>query len=354
MKHSGDTTKKITDTIKVNDIGFRLILIPFFGIVLPIVTGLIDQSSQSLWKAKFSFLYTIGIAFIIWHGNRFLLFTLRIYFDWFNKPVRKIAALVLAISFYTIPVSVLLLVGWYHLFAGGKINWSVISLNALIIMVAVLFIVHVYETVFLVKEAETEKVQRAQTERAKAEAELEALKNQIDPHFIFNSLNTLSHLIEEKPAKAKQFNDNLADVYRYILQNKARDLVLLREEVGFLQDYFSLLEIRFEKAVQLNIRVNEELYDQFLIPPISLQILAENAIKHNEFNTTDPLVINMVLDKDSLIFSNNFRKKELRKPSSGIGLKNLNERYLLTTNGFITITEGEQDFTVRLPVLKIT
>jgi LytS/YehU family sensor histidine kinase len=250
-------------------------------------------------------------------------------------------------------VSVLLLVGWFHLFARGEVDWNIVSMNALIIMVAVLFIVHVYETVFLVKEAETEKVQRAQTERAKAEAELEALKNQIDPHFIFNSLNTLSHLIEEKPVKAKQFNDDLADVYRYILQNKARDLVLLREEMDFLKGYFSLLKIRFEEAVQLNITVPDNQLDQFLIPPISLQILAENAIKHNEFNCSEPLTIVITLKEELLIIHNNLRKKQLRKGSSGIGLKNLNERYTLTTNNFITITEGDKYFTVRLPVLKI-
>lgn len=353
MKHTDATTKRITDYVKLNDIGFRLILIPLFGILIPIVTGLVDDFRFSLWQTKFSYLYTIGIAFIIWHGNRFLLFTLRTYFDWFNKPVRKIVSLVLAISFYTIPASILLLVGWYHLFANGKVNWYIVGLNTMVIMIAVLFIVHVYETVFLVKEAETEKVQRAQTEKAKAEAELEALKNQIDPHFIFNSLNTLSHLIEEKPAKAKQFNDNLADVYRYILQNKARDLVLLREEMDFLQDYFYLLKIRFEEAVQLNNRIQPEMLDQFLIPPISLQILAENAIKHNEFNDSNPLVIDTMIRENVLIFHNNLRKKELRKPSSGIGLKNLNERYLLTTNNFITITEMKYDFTVSLPVLKI-
>jgi LytS/YehU family sensor histidine kinase len=353
MNHIDDTTKRITDSIKVNDIGFRLILIPFFGIMIPIVTGLIDQSTYSLWQTKLSYLYTIGIAFIIWQGNRFLLFTLRTYFDWFNRPVRKIVALVLAISFYTIPVSVLLIVGWFHIFAEGRVDWNIVSLNALIIMIAVLFIVHVYETVFLVKEAETEKVQRAQTERAKAEAELEALKNQIDPHFIFNSLNTLSHLIEEKPAKAKQFNDDLADVYRYILTNKARDLVLLREEMDFLKGYFSLLKIRFEEAIQLDITVPENQLDQFLVPPISLQILVENAIKHNEFSDNEPLMIVITLQEEVITVHNNLRKKQLRKSSSGIGLRNLNERYILTTSNFISITEGDKFFTVGLPVLKI-
>lgn len=352
-KHINKATNRNGETIRLNDIGFRLILIPFFGIAIPLVTRLFDHSEFSLWQIKLSYLYTIGIAFIIWHGNRFLLFTLRSYFDWFNKPVKKIAALVFAISFYTIPLSVLLLVGWFHLFAGGKVNWNLVGMNALIIMIAVLFIVHVYETVFLVKEAETEKVQRAQTEKAKAEAELEALKNQIDPHFIFNSLNTLSYLIEDNPVRAKQFNDNLADVYRYILQNKARDLVLLREEIEFLKGYFSLLKIRFEEAVQLNLSIPGDAPEQFLIPPISLQILAENAIKHNEFNASNPLIIDVALQNNELIIHNNLRRKKLRKASSKIGLQNLNDRYKLTTNSFITIQEGERDFTVNLPVLKI-
>ena len=114
-------TKLARDNDKLNDIGFRVILIPFFGIAIPLVTGMVDYASFTLWKTKLSFLYTIGIAFIIWQGNRYLLFTLRSYFDWFNKPIRKIIALLLAVSFYTIPVSALLLTGWYHVFANGNV-----------------------------------------------------------------------------------------------------------------------------------------------------------------------------------------------------------------------------------------
>ena len=210
-----------------------------------------------------------------------------------------------------------------------------------------------YETVFLVKEAETEKVQRAQIEQAKAEAELEALKNQIDPHFIFNSLNTLSHLIEDRPEKAKEFNDNLADVYRYILHNKKRDLVLLAEEIRFLEDYFSLLKIRFEKTVDLQINIPIDIYDLYLVPPISLQVLVENAVKHNEFSDALPLMIQVAIKEDELVVQNNRRKKILRMPSSKIGLQNLNERYGLTTKKEITIQEEDNSFIVRLPVLKI-
>jgi hypothetical protein len=346
-----DTSKKKGSY--VNDIGFRLILIPVFGIMIPLITGMINPYNFSNWQIKFSFLYTIGIAAVIWQGNRYLHYSMCSYFDWHNKPIQKILVLLFSVGFYTIPMSILLLVGWYNFFADGKPDWDVIWQSTLIILVAVIFITHVYETVFLVKETESEMIKNEQLERAKAEAELEALKNQIDPHFIFNSLNTLSHLIEEKPGKAKQFNDNLADVYRYILQNKVRDLVLLKEELIFLQNYFSLLKIRFEEAVQLRLSIDEKETDHYLIPPISLQILVENAIKHNEFSEFQPLTITIDLKNDVLAVHNPVRRKILRKPSSKIGLQNLQERYRLITNREITVNEEENDFTVVLPVLKI-
>lgn len=347
-------TKQGANHDKLNDIGFRVILIPFFGIVIPLITGMIDYSTFTLWESKFGFLYTIGIAFVIWEGNRYLLFTLRTYFDWFNKPVRKIIALLMAVSFYTIPVSALLLTGWYHIFAKGNVQWDIVFTATLIIMICVVFITHVYETVFLVRDSESEMVRNAQLERARVQAELEALKNQIDPHFIFNSLNTLSHLIEEKPSKAKQFNDHLADVYRYILQNKSRDLVFLSEEINFISDYFSLLKIRFETAVQLRIHLQKELFDRYLIPPISLQVLVENAIKHNEFSASNPLIITIAFSDENLVVRNMTNKKLARKPSPKIGLQNLKERYKLTTDKTISVSEAEGEFVVMLPVLSIS
>jgi len=339
---------------RLNDIGFRVILIPFFGIAIPLLTGMISGQHFSATQLKISFLYTIFIAFVIWEGNRYLLFSMRSYVDWHKKPVRKILILLFGISFYTVPVSVLLLAGWYHIFAHSAPNWQVVTSATLIMMICVIFITHVYETVFLVKQSENEMLRAEQFERAKAEAELEALKNQIDPHFIFNSLNTLSYLIEEQPARALQFNDTLADVYRYILQNKARSLVLLREEIIFLQDYFSLLKIRFENAVQLEVSIDPLLYDQFLLPPISLQVLMENAIKHNDFDAeTAPLILTVDLRNDSLVVCNTIRTKQIRKPSSQIGLRNLEERYRFTTGKSISITVTNQQFCVTLPVLNI-
>ena len=220
-------------------------------------------------------------------------------------------------------------------------------------MIAVIFIVHVYETVFLVKDSESEMVRSAQLERARIESELEALKNQIDPHFIFNSLNTLSHLIEERPQKARQFNDSLADMYRYILQNKKRELVFLKEEMGFVYDYYSMLKIRYENAIHLEINVPDEIRDQYLIPPISLQMLIENAIKHNEFSDKYPITITVDFESNYLRVSNHVRKKELRKSSSRIGLQNLDERYKLSTGFPIQINSTADEFSVRVPILKM-
>jgi two-component system, LytTR family, sensor kinase len=353
MNTTKQPTNENSDIVRVNDIGFRVILIPFFGIAIPLISGMVNIANFSNWQIKLSFLYTIAVAFIVWEGNRYLFFSLRSYFDWYNKPVKKIFAVLFAIFFYTIPAAVLMLVGWYKIFSDGKTDWNIVFTSTLIILICVIFITHVYETVFMVKEAESEKVQRAQVEQAKAEAELEALKNQVDPHFIFNSLNTLSHLMEAKPAKAKQFNDSLADVYRYILHSKGRDLVTLGEEMKFLEDYFSLLKIRFENAVQLNNNIKHESADNVLVPPISLQVLVENAVKHNEFSDIRPLLIQIEMNDEELVVHNKINRKLLKRSSSEIGLRNLNDRYLLTTKKRIIIKEDEKDFTVILPILKI-
>ena len=338
-------------TERINDIGFRLILIPFFGIAIPLVTRMIDPHSFSHWMVKLAFAYTIGIAAVIWQGNRYLLFSLRSYFDWFNRPVRKIIALLLAVSFFTIPVCVILLMGWYQLFDAGRVNWEVVRTSTLVIMICVIFITHVYETVFLVKDSESEMLRNAQLERLKAQAELQALKGQIDPHFMFNSLNTLTWLIEEAPSKAKAFNEHLADVYRYILQNRERELVLLSEEVTFLRDYFALLQIRYGEAVRLTVAVDESLFDQYVILPISLQVLAENAVKHNEFSEGKPLEIQVRLEGLKLSVSNGLSMKETVH-GSGLGLANLGERCKVAMGAPMEVARNDS-FIVYLPVLPI-
>lgn len=351
MKLQTITTKWLRDHEKLNDIGIRAVLVPLFGIGIPLIVNLVPHEKFTHWQIKLSYLYTIVMSWLIYEGTRFLQFTLRSYFDWFKKPIRKLLAFLLVIPFFGIVVSVLLMAGWYNLFMDGDIQWPVVKQTVIVIMVCVLFLVNVYETIFLVRDVANDKIKKEQLERAKAEAELQALKNQVDPHFVFNSLNTLSHLIETNPAKAQRFNDNLADVYRYMLSNKSRDLVLLKEEVAFLRDYFSLLQIRFEHAVQLHMRIPQTHLNNSLLPPICLQVLAENAIKHNDFSDTHPLMVTIESTDDVLIISNEIRKKAIKKPSSKIGLENLDERYKLLTGKAIEVKEEDGYFRVVLPLM---
>lgn len=336
--------------LQIHDAAFRIILIPALGIAIPLLAHAMDGSRLHGWNLKLSFLYTILIAGVVWEGNRYLWFSLNAYFDWYNKPVRRLIALFVGLSAYTILVCLLLHIGWYKIFNHGIVDWSAVFVSIFIILVCVFFIAYTYETVYLVKLSGNEKIRNEQLERARSFAELEALKHQVDPHFIFNCLNTLSYLIGKNKARALRFNENLADVYRYILQNKSKDLVLLGEEIEFVQQYLSLLQDRFDDAIRFSLEVQEP--HRYIIPPISLQMLVENAIKHNGFSRLSPLKITITQRGELLAVSNNRSLKERVNYSPGIGLKNLSERYDLLMKSQITITATESHFIVKLPLKK--
>jgi CheY-like chemotaxis protein len=158
-------------------------------------------------------------------------------------------------------------------------------------------ITHIYETGYLIKARARDALHVERLEHARAQAQLDALRSYIDPHFLFNNLNTLSHLIADDPDRALAFNDSLAEVYRYILCNRGRDLVLLREEVAFLRQYYLLLRLRFGPALELDCDDISDL-DRLLIPPISLQVLVENAVKHNSFDRERPLDLVLWIEQD--------------------------------------------------------
>jgi LytS/YehU family sensor histidine kinase len=142
-------------------------------------------------------------------------------------------------------------------------------------------------------------------------------------------------------------------VYRYILLNKSRELVMLQEEMDFLYDYFLLLKIRFENALQLDVAIPQDVMSGYLVPPISLQVLIENATKHNEFSDEDPMIICIEIKDEALLVHNKLQRKILRRASPKTGLQNLTERYKLTTGKEVTVQEDEHSFTVTLPLLKM-
>ncbi|SDL28758.1 Sensor histidine kinase YesM [Catalinimonas alkaloidigena] len=337
----------------INDVPARLVGIPLLAFLIPNLTGILDYEHMAWPLIAASYGWFVLLSAAIWQGNRFLLFTLRARYDWLNQPLEKLLWLVGANVLYTAPLTFLMLSAWY-LGLGQPVDWHEVAIVTLVNVICVLIVTHAYETVFLIKQTKDDALRVAQLERAKAEMELASLKNQLDPHFMFNSLNTLSWLIENQPARALTFSEHLADVYRYILSNRNRELVLLKEELTFLQHYFALLQIRFGEAVHLTATSPLLKTDAYLIPPISLQLLLENAVKHNEFSEERPLQIEYRLEDDFISFTNPIRRKRSARRSAKVGLRNLNERCQLLTNQGIEILLVDDRYTVRLPILNVS
>ena len=177
----------------------------------------------------------------------------------------------------------------------------------------------------------------------------QTLKNQINPHFLFNSLNTLSALIPEHPDSAERFILKLSSIYRYILENSAKDSVPLKSELDFISDYFILHAVRDDGKIQLIIDARHP--ENSWILPVSLQILVENAIKHNMATREDPLHISITADDNYVSVRNNLQKMAVRLKSTEIGLKNLRERVRLSTGKDLIVEETDNEFIVKVPLI---
>jgi sensor histidine kinase YesM len=178
----------------------------------------------------------------------------------------------------------------------------------------------------------------------------ETLKSQVNPHFLFNSLNTVSSLIQTHPDKAEQFINNLSSVYRYVLENGQKDKVPLQSELDLVNRYFDLHKVRDEEKIVLSIDYSG--VDNYQILPVSLQLLIENAIKHNSATRENPLKISISFEGAYAAVSNNLQKKATQLKSTGIGLKNLAERVRLVIGKELIIEETNDLFTVKIPLLK--
>jgi two-component system LytT family sensor kinase len=220
-------------------------------------------------------------------------------------------------------------------------------LSALVITLVISMFFH---TIYYYKEAQKNKVKEQKVIAGTASAKFDALKNQLDPHFLFNSLNVLTSLIEENPASAEQFTTSLSKVYRYVLEQKNKELVTVDEELNFARTYMSLLKMRFEDSIVFDIPDTASNPESKVVP-LSLQLLLENAVKHNMVTSTKPLHIKIYEEGDYLVVMNNLQPKQIVKKSSGVGLSNIKQRYELLTQKKVMINKGEKEFAVAIPML---
>ncbi len=221
-------------------------------------------------------------------------------------------------------------------------------------MMIAFIITLIFHSFYFYKALQDVKLKEKTFESKSNSAKFDALKNQLDPHFLFNSLNVLSALIDEDTDKAQDFTIGLSKVYRYVLDQKNKDLVSLSGEIKFAETYLNLLKMRFEDSLEVDIS-DEAKTTEAKIIPLSLQLLLENAVKHNKVSEQFPLKIKIYIEAEYLIIENNLQPKidSRNQNRNGIGLENIQSRYELFTNQKCEILKTEQIFAVKLPLLQL-
>jgi len=232
-----------------------------------------------------------------------------------------------------------------NLFLVGERPEYYLSSFLISMLVALLFYAAYYYKFYKEKQVKEQKIIAGS-----ASARFDALKNQLDPHFLFNSLNVLTSLIEEDPSQAQKFTTSLSKVYRYVLEQKNKDLVTVDEELNFARTYVRLLKMRFEDSIIFEIPDKCSNPDAKIVP-LSLQLLLENAVKHNVVTSSKPLHIRVFEKDGKLVVSNNLQEKQVVKKSSGVGLQNIKQRYGILTDHQVDIKKTVSDFSVSLPML---
>jgi hypothetical protein len=211
-------------------------------------------------------------------------------------------------------------------------------------------VIAIYEASSFAFQLQKTVTEKANLERHYVESQLEGLRNQVNPHFLFNSLNTLIYLIPEDADKAVRFVQQLSKVYRYVLESRDAKTILLGEELKFLHSYIFLQKERFGENLQVELSDLTDRNNQAIVP-LSLQLLFENAIKHNVISTEKPLKIEVFAENGALIVRNNLQKKNQIMESTGVGLQNIKDRYQLLSQKPVDVIVSTQFFTVAIPLL---
>lgn len=228
--------------------------------------------------------------------------------------------------------------------ADERFDYYYVSLIISVVVTSIFYLVYYY------RHRQEKQVKEQKIIARTASAQFDALKNQLDPHFLFNSLNVLTSLIEENPAAATKFTTSLSKVYRYVLEQKNKELVTLEEELNFAELYMSLIKMRFEDSIVFETPKSIS-NPEAKVVPLSLQLLLENAVKHNQVTPAKKLHIQISEENGNLLVKNNIQPKKVVKKSSGVGLENIRQRYYLLTDRPVIIEEALGEFKVSVPLL---
>ncbi len=342
---------------RIKYLGFNDLLFLCIGIlVLSFLTDFLFNNSFArfpLGEALLNWSASLFFTICNWLIIRPVIILLRKYYPDFKDDVKRLVLLFLAIIATVILVDVL----------GNRLlsfifdkNYRPISSSRVIVPVIVIstMTLAIYEAIYYNIRLKKSIREEEQAKQILIQARLDALRNQAQPHFLFNTLNTLRDIIDQNSKEdAKQFVDKLADVYRFILESGNANLISLQDEVKFAKAYIHIQSERFGDNLNVfwNIPTNAL---HTMIVPMSLQLLLENAIKHNVISKTKPLEVRVEVNENQLIVTNKVQPKSTKIPSTKVGLKNIEKRYALITDRPLAIQNEENQFIVSLPLLKVS
>jgi LytS/YehU family sensor histidine kinase len=335
---------------RIRDLRVRLLLSPLFGTLVPTLSGLIDFRRHTAPGLVASYLAFSAVALVVWEGNRRLYYRFSRREDWLERPWHRAALLLGVVLAFTIPISTLFLVAWQRLTGDPGVRAHAVPMAVVGIVAIATVITYVYETVFLVQDWESARLKQARAESERLSAELDRLTKEVDPHFLFNNLHALQHLVERGDDRAAAFIEALSDTYRYVLSARDRPLVPLDDELVALERQVMLAAIRYGGNVRVTVDLPDGVAATAMVPPVSLGELLLNALKHNVVNAEHPLTLSVRLAGDALVVSNNVRRQSEKVASTGMGLQNLADRVRLAVGQTLTWREEGGTFEVRLPL----
>jgi LytS/YehU family sensor histidine kinase len=315
----------------------------------PLVTYLSCRSCiQDLEKFFITASVSTMMWIVMWIGNSELTHFINKRISWVQFPFKRFVVGIISTVGYTVFVAMILLKLWEWSRDIKFTSYYIFILISLIITFLITLFLHGREFLLQWKQSAVE-AERYQKESLSAK--YESLKNQINPHFLFNSLNVLSNLVYTDQEKAALFIKKMADVYRYVLDTQGRELVDVEEELKFAESYIYLQQIRFGNNLKVNIQVD---HNHGKVLPLAIQMLIENAIKHNEVSSQLPLEININSTQSYIEVVNTIQAKYLpREDSPGLGLENIRKRYEFLTSQPVEVKDQDGKFLVRIPVLSL-
>lgn len=298
------------------------------------------------------FLSLLAFVFIIWESNRLLS---KWIIDSHRKEYLNLGYLFVAsvLVLFTCIIAPAVSIIYFLGVAGESVHDDFRLITGFAFRIN-LFLNCVHAIYFFMRKLEQSRLEAAHLKQEQAEVQLTALQNQVNPHFLFNNLNVLSTLVRKDPDKAEEFIHELSLVYRYILQSQNQSLTPLKNELEFLEAYLFLIQIRFPKGIDIQQEHVPMGMEHYLLPPMTLQILIENVIKHNEIGTTNLLKLKITYQESlaQMTIENNRLPKQVISEKSGHGIANIKERFELLGKKVITVEALKDTFRVHIPLIK--